>query len=103
MEWLLVILFLGINVMNASLSEYYLSGAGLFNATNSFLEKAFVALPMAYILVLGILIPTRHSICKYYNTQGIEVAAPEYNDGKLYIVVKRYSTGKTDTTKLLNR
>ena len=40
---------------------------------------------------------------KYYNTQGIEVAAPEYNDGKLYIVVKRYSTGKTDTTKLLNR
>ena len=25
-EWLLVILFLGINVMNASLSEYYLSG-----------------------------------------------------------------------------
>lgn len=44
-EWLLVILFLGINVMNASLSEYYLSGAGLFNATNSFLEKAFVALP----------------------------------------------------------
>ena len=52
-EWLLVILFLGINVMNASLSEYYLSGAGLFNATNSFLEKAFVALPMAYILVLG--------------------------------------------------
>lgn len=52
-EWLLVILFIGINIMNASLSQYYLSGEGLLNATNSFLEKAFVALPMAYILVLG--------------------------------------------------
>ncbi len=52
-EWLLVILFIGINLMNANLSQYYLSGEGLLNATNSFLEKAFVALPMAYILVLG--------------------------------------------------
>lgn len=52
-EWLLVILFIGINIMNASISPFYASVPGLFNATNSFLEKAFIALPMAYILVLG--------------------------------------------------
>lgn len=52
-EFLLVILFIGINIMNASLSPFYSSVPGLFNATNSFLEKSFIALPMAYILVLG--------------------------------------------------
>lgn len=52
-EWLLAILFIGINIMNANLSPYYLSASGLFNATNSFLEKAFIALPMAFVLVLG--------------------------------------------------
>ncbi len=52
-EWLLVVIFLGVNVMNLYLSEFYRSVPGLFNATNSFLEKAFVALPMAFVLVLG--------------------------------------------------
>lgn len=52
-EWLLVVLFIGINIMNANLSPYYMNSDGLLIATSSFLEKAFIALPMAFILVLG--------------------------------------------------
>jgi rhamnose transport system permease protein len=52
-EWLLVVLFIGINIMNMNLSPYYMNSSGLLTATSSFLEKAFIALPMAYILVLG--------------------------------------------------
>jgi rhamnose transport system permease protein len=52
-EWLLVILFIGINIMNTNLSPYYMNSDGLLTATSSFLEKAFIALPMAFILVLG--------------------------------------------------
>lgn len=52
-EWLLVVLFIGINIMNTNLSPYYMNSDGLLTATSSFLEKAFIALPMAFILVLG--------------------------------------------------
>ena len=52
-EVFLLLIFLAVNVMNTFVSPYYLSVSGLFTATSSFLEKAFVALPMAYILVLG--------------------------------------------------
>ncbi|SCP96493.1 ABC transporter permease [Anaerobium acetethylicum] len=52
-EWFLLLIFIAINVMNSFTSEYYLSTSGLLTATSSFLEKAFVALPMAYILVMG--------------------------------------------------
>jgi rhamnose transport system permease protein len=52
-EWLLVLLFIGINLMNTNLSPYYMNADGLLTATSSFLEKAFIALPMAFILVLG--------------------------------------------------
>ncbi len=52
-ESILLIIFLLINIMNACISPNYLSVKGLFTATNSFLEKAFIVLPMVYILVLG--------------------------------------------------
>lgn len=60
-EWFLVLIFIGVNILNISVSPInnqtgmpiYMSVSGLFNATLSFLEKAFIALPMAYILVLG--------------------------------------------------
>lgn len=52
-EWFLLLIFILVNIMNANLSPYYASVAGLFTATCSFLEKSFIALPMAYILVLG--------------------------------------------------
>ncbi|MFI3208092.1 MAG: ABC transporter permease [Eubacteriales bacterium] len=52
-ESVLIIIFIVINIMNASLSPNYLSVKGLFTATNSFLEKAFIVLPMVYVLMLG--------------------------------------------------
>ncbi len=52
-EWFLVLIFIAINIMNAAISPYYLSGSGLLLATSSFLEKAFVALPMVFILIMG--------------------------------------------------
>ena len=52
-EWFLIVIFILINIMNANLSPYYASVSGLFTATCSFLEKSFIALPMAYILILG--------------------------------------------------
>lgn len=52
-EWFLLLIFVGINIMNSVISPYYLSVTGLFTATSSFLEKSFVALLMAYVLILG--------------------------------------------------
>jgi len=52
-ETLLVIIFLAVNIMNANLSRNYLNAKNLFTNINSFLVKGFVALPVAYILLLG--------------------------------------------------
>ena len=52
-EFLLVLIFVGVNAMNVSLSPYYLDAYNLFTNINGFLTKALVALPMAYILLLG--------------------------------------------------
>ncbi len=60
-EWFLVLIFIAVNILNICVSPLdkttgipiYCSVSGLFNATLSFLEKAFIALPMAYVLVLG--------------------------------------------------
>ena len=52
-ESLLVLIFLAVNVMNVSLSPYYLDAYNLFTNINDFLVTAFIALPMAYVLLLG--------------------------------------------------
>lgn len=52
-EWFLVLVFILVNVMNMIISPYYLSSSGLLTATSSFLEKAFIALPMVFVLVIG--------------------------------------------------
>ena len=52
-EFLLVLIFIGVNVMNACNSPYYLNWYNLFTNINGFLVKALIALPMAYILLLG--------------------------------------------------
>ena len=52
-ETLLVLIFLGVNVMNASLSPYYLNTRNLFTNINNFMDTAMIALPMAFILLLG--------------------------------------------------
>ncbi|GMQ59440.1 ABC transporter permease [Vallitalea sediminicola] len=52
-EWLLILIFIIINVVNANLSSYYLNFNTIIDATMTFLDKAFIVLPMAFILVLG--------------------------------------------------
>ena len=52
-ETLLIVLFIAVNVMNASISSNYLNVDNLFTAISTFLVRGFIALPMAYVLVLG--------------------------------------------------
>ncbi len=52
-ETLLILLFLAVNVMNITISKNYLNAFNLFTNISSFLVKGFIALPMAYILLLG--------------------------------------------------
>ena len=52
-EFLLILIFLGVNIMNASLSPYYLDAYNLFTNINGFLVKGIIALPMAFVLLLG--------------------------------------------------
>ncbi len=52
-EWLLLVIFIAIQVMNSQLSPYYLNTYTLLDATMSFLDKAFIALPMAFVIIFG--------------------------------------------------
>lgn len=52
-EFLLVLIFLGVNIMNVCLSPKYLNAYNLFTNINNFLVKAYIALSMAYVLLLG--------------------------------------------------
>lgn len=52
-EFLLILLFVIVNIMNASISSNYLNASNLFTAISTFLVKGFIAFPMAYVIVLG--------------------------------------------------
>ncbi len=52
-ETFLILIFILVNIMNIGLSSKYLHAERLFTTINTFLVKGFIALPMAYILVLG--------------------------------------------------
>lgn len=52
-EWMLVIIFIVVFAINTSLSEYFLDGQLLVAATSTFLDKAFLVLPMVFIIILG--------------------------------------------------
>ena len=52
-EFLLVLIFVAVNIMNANLSPVYLNAKFLFINIRGFLVKGIIALPMAYILLLG--------------------------------------------------
>lgn len=52
-EWLLVIIFIAINIINSFLSPYYMDPKRLLDATMTFLDKAFIVLPMAFVIILG--------------------------------------------------
>ncbi len=52
-EFLLILIFLAVNIMNVCLSPNYLNAYNLFTNINNFLVKAYIALPMAFVLLLG--------------------------------------------------
>jgi len=52
-EWMLVLILIIINIINASLSPYYLNFKSIIDATMTFLDKAFIVLPMAFVIILG--------------------------------------------------
>ena len=52
-ESMLILLLVAVNIMNIAISDKYWSSTGLFRATNSFLNIAFMVLPMCFVLVLG--------------------------------------------------
>lgn len=51
-EWMLLLLFIIVNIINANLSPYYLNAVGLRDATMTFLDKAFIVFPMVFIMIL---------------------------------------------------
>ncbi len=52
-EALLLLIFVAVNVMNICLSPNYLKVNFLLMNINNFMDKALIALPMAFILLLG--------------------------------------------------
>lgn len=52
-EWMLLVLFIAINIMNINLSPYYLDFFNLRDATMAFLDKAFIVLPMVFVIILA--------------------------------------------------
>ena len=52
-EFLLILIFVAVNIMNANLSPVYLNEKFLFINIRGFMVKGILALPMAYILLLG--------------------------------------------------
>ncbi|MCD7898033.1 MAG: ABC transporter permease [Planctomycetaceae bacterium] len=52
-EWILFLVFILIHVVMASLSPYYLNFSNLVDTTMTFLDKAFIVLPMAYVIIMG--------------------------------------------------
>jgi rhamnose transport system permease protein len=52
-ESLLFIILVGVVVVNSLLSEHFLDAVNLFDATLNFTEKAIMAMPMIFIIILG--------------------------------------------------
>ena len=52
-EWMLVLMFIIVNVFNFSMSSNYANVKNLFGATRDFIDKAIVVFPMAFVLMLG--------------------------------------------------
>ncbi|WP_134682655.1 ABC transporter permease [Brevibacillus migulae] len=52
-EWMLILIFLLVTAINSYLSPYYLNYDNLRDATMTFLDKAFIVLPMVLIIILA--------------------------------------------------
>jgi len=52
-EWLLVLIFILVNIINSLISPYYLNASTFLIAPMSFLDKAFIVFPMMMVIILG--------------------------------------------------
>jgi rhamnose transport system permease protein len=52
-EWLLVLIFVAVNIVNSTLSPYYFTVDTFLNTPMTFLDKAFLVLPMTMVIILG--------------------------------------------------
>jgi rhamnose transport system permease protein len=52
-EWLLLLIFIAFNIVIIIVTPYYLDVKNIFNMTFIFVEKGFVALIMAFIIITG--------------------------------------------------
>ena len=52
-EWLLVLIFIAVNIVNSTLSPYYFTVDTFLGTPMSFLDKAFLVLPMTMVIILG--------------------------------------------------
>jgi rhamnose transport system permease protein len=52
-EFLLVLLLGAVVLVNSLLSKFFLDPANLFDATLNFTEKAIIAMPMIFVIILG--------------------------------------------------
>ena len=52
-EWLLVLIFILIHIINSIISPYYLNAGTILNAPMNFLDKAFIVFPMMMVIILG--------------------------------------------------
>jgi rhamnose transport system permease protein len=52
-EWLLVLIFIAIMVINSGISSYFFSVDTFVNTPMTFLDKAFLVLPMTMVIILG--------------------------------------------------
>lgn len=52
-ESMLALLIVVVFAVNTHLSPYFLNGAALIGATSTFLDKAFLVLPMVFVIILG--------------------------------------------------
>jgi rhamnose transport system permease protein len=52
-ETILFMILIVLNIVNSSISPYYLSFSGLIDASLSFLDKSFIVFPMVMIILLG--------------------------------------------------
>ncbi len=52
-EWLLVLIFIAVNIVNSTLSPYYFNVDTFLGTPMSFLDKAFLVLPMTMVIILG--------------------------------------------------
>ncbi|HET6452547.1 MAG TPA: ABC transporter permease [Spirochaetia bacterium] len=54
-EWLLVLIFIVVNIVNSTLSPYYLTADTFLSTPQTFLDQAFLVLPMTMVIILGMI------------------------------------------------